>query len=144
MREKQRRGSRREAGYGNRTALGIEKKGGCFLFLGLDNMREKRHHPLSLYPLISHIPPWHVQQTLRTALCASNTNKREAAGYWQADILLPSPVCRTETRQGLGVWQDTHIHTSEDTPVRIGNKPIRADCLTQAALELLSNEDCRW
>lgn len=68
MRWKQRRGNS-EAGYGNRTALGIEKKGGCFLFLDPDSMREKRHHPLSLYPLISHILPRHVQQTLRTALC---------------------------------------------------------------------------
>lgn len=58
--------------------------------------------PLSI-PLISHVPPWHVQQTLRLALCAPNTNKREAAGYWQADILLPSLVGRTETRQGLGI-----------------------------------------
>lgn len=101
-----RRNRARESGYGNRDALGIEKKGGCCLFLGPDNMRERGPHSSissSPHPLISHIPPWHVQQTLRTALCALNTNKREAAGYWQADILLPSPVCRTETRQGLGV-----------------------------------------
>lgn len=33
-----------EAGYGNRDALGIEEKGGCCLFLGPDNMRERGPH----------------------------------------------------------------------------------------------------
>lgn len=79
-----------------------KRKGGCCLFLGLENMRGGGPHSF-LHPLISHIPPWHVQQTLRTAPCAPNTNKGEAAGYWQADILLPPPVCRTETRRGLGI-----------------------------------------
>lgn len=92
-------------------ALGIEKKGGCDLFLGPDNMGGgSLLSSSSLHPLISHIPPWHVQQTLGMVQCATNTNKREAAGYWQADILLPSPVCRTEMRQG----QATHTCTPQD------------------------------
>lgn len=53
-------------------------------------------HSSALHSLISYIPPWHVQQTLRKTLCAQNTNKRETAGCWQADVLLPSPVCSPE------------------------------------------------
>lgn len=105
---------------------GTEKKRGCCLFLGLHKTSS------SLHPLFCYIPPWHVQRTYWKARCALNTNKTETAGYWQANILLPSPVCRTETRQWLCIWQDRH--SAEDTAARTDNKLIRADCLTQVAL----------
>lgn len=115
------------AGYRNRTALGIEKTGGCYLFLGADKLREMGpHFPPSLQKLrISHIPPWHVQHTLRHTLCAQNTNKKEAAGYWQADILLPSLVCRNETRTWCWTGH-TNMHTSESsvTPKRRRKKGL--------------------
>lgn len=115
--------------------LGI-KKG---RMLSIFSFRQHEREGASRQPFFPHISPWHVQQTLRTAPCAPNTNKSGAAGCWHADILLPSPVCRAETK----VSDSTHTHTlqKKDTTRRIDNKPIRADCLTQITLELLGNED---
>lgn len=113
----------------------MEKKRGCCLFLGLHNIRTSGTH----YPFISHIPPWHVQQTLGTALCAQNINRREAAGYWQADILLPSPVCRVETRTECPTGL-AHMPKSEDTSLSIDSKPITVKCWMEVTLEPLTDD----
>lgn len=141
--EKNREGdSGRNAGYGNRDALGIENKGGCCLFLGPHNMRGRGHH-FSSPPLSIPLFPTFLLGTCNRhsgLFWVSRIPIREAAGYWQADILLPSPVCRTETRQGLGIWQE-HVHTSEYTTVRTDKKMIRVNWFMQVTLELRSNED---
>lgn len=96
----------------------METKGGCCLFLGPHNMRRGGSSPPPLSSPHFLIPPWHVQQTLRTVLCAPNTNKSKAAGYWQADVLLPSSCLRNRDKRATGnLMANAHMHIPEVTGV---------------------------
>lgn len=92
----------KDAGCENRNALGLEKKGGGWLFLGPHNIRWRgpRSTPPFFIPSFPTFLPGMCSRR-RGRLCAQNTNKRETAGCWQADVLPPSPVCSPETTESI-------------------------------------------